>query len=183
MSSCEVLAELGIGAAALNGVLNIIQHESGGNPSAINLTDSNAKAGHPSQGLMQTIPSTFAAYAGPYRSLGILNPLANIYAGINYALHRYGAAWLTHGGNVGKLGGYAGYKLGTDFVPEDGMAYLHRGEAVVPAAQNQGAPYTGPGEATFHLYDADGVLLGSMRGHAEAAAASAMTAQYNRGAY
>jgi SLT domain-containing protein len=38
---------------------------------------------------MQTIPGTFAAYAGPFRSLGILNPLANIYAGLNYALHRY----------------------------------------------------------------------------------------------
>ncbi|AEW94051.1 hypothetical protein SCATT_16800 [Streptantibioticus cattleyicolor NRRL 8057 = DSM 46488] len=37
---------------------------------------------------MQTIPPTFDAYAGPYRSLGITNPLASIYAGLNYAIHR-----------------------------------------------------------------------------------------------
>ena len=74
--------------------------ESGGNPNAINLWDSNAKAGTPSQGLMQVIPGTFAAYAGPFRSRGILDPLANIYAAVAYALSRYGsniAGVLGHG--------------------------------------------------------------------------------------
>ncbi|MGZ4523682.1 MAG: lytic transglycosylase domain-containing protein [Mycobacteriaceae bacterium] len=61
------------------------------NPAAINLWDINAKLGHPSQGLMQVIPGKFAAYAGSLGSLGILNPLANIFAGLNYALHRYGS--------------------------------------------------------------------------------------------
>ena len=87
----RVLAELGQPANLLGAVERRINFESGGNPTAINLTDSNAKAGHPSQGLMQTIPSTFAAYAGPYAGLGITNPLANIYAGLNYAIHRYGS--------------------------------------------------------------------------------------------
>jgi hypothetical protein len=86
-----VLNQLHRPGSDLGAVLRRIQFESGGNPNAINLTDSNARAGHPSQGLMQTIPSTFAAYAGPYRSRGITNPLANIYAGVNYALHRYGS--------------------------------------------------------------------------------------------
>jgi hypothetical protein len=72
-------------------VLRRINFESGGNQFAINLSDSNAKAGHPSQGLMQTIPSTFNAYAGPFRSRGIFDPEANIYAGSNYAIHRYGS--------------------------------------------------------------------------------------------
>ena len=65
--------------------------ESGGNVSAINLSDSNAKAGIPSQGLMQVVPPTFAAYAGPFRSRGILDPLANIYAAVAYAVARYGS--------------------------------------------------------------------------------------------
>jgi SLT domain-containing protein/phage-related protein len=74
--------------------------ESGGNPRAINLWDSNAKAGIPSQGLMQVIPPTFAAYAGPYRGRGIMDPLANIYAAVAYAISRYGSsigAVLGHG--------------------------------------------------------------------------------------
>jgi len=77
-----------------------MQTESGGNPNAINLWDANAKAGIPSQGLMQVVPPTFAAYAGPFRSRGILDPLANIYAAVAYAVARYGAsiaAVLGHG--------------------------------------------------------------------------------------
>jgi hypothetical protein len=87
----QVVAQLGQPASAVGAVLRRIQFESGGNPRAINLTDSNARAGHPSRGLMQTIPTTFAAYAGPYRGRGIYDPLANIYAGSNYAIHTYGS--------------------------------------------------------------------------------------------
>ena len=83
-----------------------MQTESGGNPRAINLWDSNAKAGIPSQGLMQVIPPTFAAYAGPYRSRGIMDPLANIYAAVAYALSRYG-------GSIGAVLGHGhGYAAG-----------------------------------------------------------------------
>lgn len=74
--------------------------ESGGNPNSINLWDSNAKAGHPSQGLMQTIPGTFQEYAGPYANRGIDDPFANIYAALGYAESRYGsldAAFQGHG--------------------------------------------------------------------------------------
>jgi len=85
-----VLAMLGLPATYLGPWLAQMNTESGGNPNAINLTDINAQHGTPSQGLLQTIPSTFAAYAGPFRARGITDPLANIYAAINYALHRYG---------------------------------------------------------------------------------------------
>jgi hypothetical protein len=68
----------------------LIMRESGGNPNAINNWDSNAAAGHPSQGLMQTIPSTFSAYHQPGTSWNILDPIANIAAGINYIRAVYG---------------------------------------------------------------------------------------------
>lgn len=40
-------------------------------------------------------------------------------------------------------GGIAKLASGTDFVPSDGLAYLHKGEKVVPASQTK--PYTGSG--------------------------------------
>jgi hypothetical protein len=66
-----------------------IQQESGGNPAAVNNWDSNAKAGHPSKGILQTIDSTFNAYAVPGHS-DIWNPLDNALAAIRYMLSRYG---------------------------------------------------------------------------------------------
>lgn len=51
-------------------LLRQIQTESGGNESVVNHWDSNARAGHPSQGLLQFIPSTFYAWADPrYRNI------------------------------------------------------------------------------------------------------------------
>lgn len=93
------------------GIYNIIMHESGGNPRAINLTDSNAKAGHPSKGIMQTIDSTFSAYAAAGHG-DIWNPVDNIIAGTRYALSRYGQKWLESGGNKDSNGNYIGYKIG-----------------------------------------------------------------------
>jgi SLT domain-containing protein len=61
--------------------------ESGGNPFAINLTDINARMGDPSRGLMQTIMSTFMAYRSFSLPNDIYNPIANIFAGLNYAVN------------------------------------------------------------------------------------------------
>ncbi|MFG3176583.1 transglycosylase SLT domain-containing protein [[Kitasatospora] papulosa] len=104
----HVLAQLGLPASDLALVLHRIKVESGGNPKAINNWDINARNGTPSQGLMQTIPGTFNAYAGPYKSRGITDPLASIYAGLNYAIHRYGSGWRK------ALSGTSGYAKGTD---------------------------------------------------------------------
>lgn len=90
----------------------IAMHESGGNPNAINLTDSNAQAGHPSQGIMQTIPSTFAAYALPGHT-NILDPISNIIAGIRYIMSRYGTVFNVPGIKSMASGGpYIGYANG-----------------------------------------------------------------------
>jgi hypothetical protein len=107
-----VLRELGVYSTGnVSNVLKAIQKESGGNPNAINLTDSNAKAGHPSKGLLQVIAGTFNAYAGKYKSKGVYDPYANIYAGVNYAHHRYGAGW------SGRMARPGGYKIGGPMVP------------------------------------------------------------------
>jgi SLT domain-containing protein len=74
-----------------------IMFESGGNWSAVNRTDSNWRAGHPSVGGAQVIRGTFAANAGRFRNVGpflygvSINPYANSYAGGHYAIGRYGS--------------------------------------------------------------------------------------------
>lgn len=92
------------------GIRKIIIKESQGNPKAINRWDSNALAGRPSQGLMQTIPSTFRAYVLPELShLGITNPVANITAGVRYMIANYGVSTLKAGGRTNAAGNYIGY--------------------------------------------------------------------------
>jgi hypothetical protein len=106
-------------------ILRRIMFESGGNPNAINNWDSNAMAGDPSRGLMQTIGSTFNAYHQPGTSGNIYDPVANIAAAINYIKSRYGTIFAIDP----PVQGYG--KGGT--VDRTGLAYLHRGETVTPA--------------------------------------------------
>ncbi|PKV93258.1 WXG100 family type VII secretion target [Amycolatopsis echigonensis] len=95
--------------ADIKNIWAIIQHESGGNPNAINNWDSNAAAGHPSKGLMQCIDSTFNAHKLPGHD-NIYNPVDNIIAGVRYSIDRYGSL-----GNVPGIqsmahgGAYQGY--------------------------------------------------------------------------
>ncbi|MEU0940293.1 transglycosylase SLT domain-containing protein [Embleya sp. NPDC005971] len=72
------------------GMATLIGRESGGNPRAINTTDSNARAGIPSQGLAQVIPPTFASNRVASLPNDILDPIANIAASINYIKRQYG---------------------------------------------------------------------------------------------
>ncbi|WP_323189359.1 transglycosylase SLT domain-containing protein [Kitasatospora sp. NBC_00240] len=74
-----------------DGIYRNIMRESSGNPQAINLTDSNAAAGHPSKGLLQVIDPTFQAYHVPGTSMDIYDPVANITAACNYAADFYGS--------------------------------------------------------------------------------------------
>jgi Transglycosylase SLT domain len=92
------------------GVKKIIMAESGGNPRAINLTDSNARRGTPSQGLMQTIPTTFKHYVAPELAhKPITDPVANITAGVRYMVENYGIDTLAAGGRSNSAGSYIGY--------------------------------------------------------------------------
>lgn len=128
----QALAITGQSMDYLDELMYIAQMESGGDPNAINLWDSNAAAGHPSKGLMQTIDSTFAAYALPGYD-DIWNPVHNTIAAIRYMNERYGGIQ-NHPGLGGK--GYIGYAVGTREVPQDMLAVIHKDEAIFPAAQN-----------------------------------------------
>lgn len=87
----------------------VVEHESGGNPAAYNGWDSNAAAGHPSEGIVQVIGPTFHAYALPGHH-NIWNPVDNMIAGFRYAISRYGSMNNIPGVVAVRQGGsYVGY--------------------------------------------------------------------------
>ncbi|MFJ8041214.1 transglycosylase SLT domain-containing protein [Kitasatospora sp. NPDC096147] len=143
----RVLGELGLAQDYTGLVLHRIGVESGGNPTAVNLWDSNAlnPAIGPSRGLMQTIKATFDAYAGPYHGRGITDPLASIYAGLNYATNRYGSRW------PDALSGTRGYWTGTTSA-SPGLALVgERGREIVD--------FRG-GERVYNNRDTEALLSG-----------------------
>jgi len=84
-------------------LLTLIGRESGGNPRSINRYDVNARRGIPSQGLMQVIPPTYYAYGDPrLAARGILDPVGNIVAGVNYIRARYGTIFNVQQANASK---------------------------------------------------------------------------------
>ncbi len=126
-------------APNLTALLTQMQHESSGNPKAINLWDSNAKKGTPSKGLMQVIDPTFRAYALAPHNKDIWDPLSNMIAAIRYTVSHYGSlysGWTARG--------YKGYASGigkinlADLIPkyraggfpEDGLFYANHTELV-----------------------------------------------------
>ena len=101
----------------------IVTHESGWNPNAQNNWDSNAAAGDPSRGLMQTIMTTFQAYALPGYNTNIFDPISNLIAGIRYAVSRYGSLANVPGvASVSHGGSYVGYDTGGVLRPGSTLA-------------------------------------------------------------
>ncbi|MGW3494210.1 transglycosylase SLT domain-containing protein [Streptomyces sp. NPDC001020] len=88
--SLTVMAQHGI-PGTYNGIYRNVMRESSGNPKAINLWDSNARAGIPSKGLLQVIDPTFRTYHVPGTAFDPYDPVANITAACNYAAARYGS--------------------------------------------------------------------------------------------
>ncbi|OZM83639.1 transglycosylase SLT domain-containing protein [Pseudonocardia sp. MH-G8] len=106
----EALQTLELPQDLASGVKKIVMAESGGNPRAINNWDSNAARGTPSQGLMQTIPSTYRHYVHPeFEGRSITDPVANITAGVRYMIDNYGVDTLEAGGRSNGSGSYVGY--------------------------------------------------------------------------
>src|SRR5699024_4176426 len=115
-------------ASNLQKLLYQMKTESNGNPRAINNWDINAKRGTPSKGLMQVIDPTFAAYKMPGYN-NSRHPLDDVLATNRYAIYRFGSLSRAYRG--------VGYQQGTNYVPENQWAFLHKGEAVIPEKYNQ----------------------------------------------
>ncbi|MBF6328729.1 transglycosylase SLT domain-containing protein [Nocardia transvalensis] len=118
----SVLRALGMPAGWLDLGLAQMRTESGGNPHAINLTDSNAQKGTPSKGLMQVIDPTFAAYRSAIYPNDIWHPSANIAAALRYTVTRYGGpegVWgQGHGYDLGGMANGIGVLLKQTIKPE-----------------------------------------------------------------
>ncbi|MBT8160987.1 MULTISPECIES: phage tail tape measure protein [Arthrobacter] len=116
----QAMSDAGVtGGDWLNGLETIAMHESGGNPNAANNWDSNAAAGDPSRGLMQTIGSTFEAYRSAALPDDIFDPVANIVAGIGYIRSRYGG--------IGNVPGLVSMSNGGPYVGYDSGGWLQPG--------------------------------------------------------
>jgi hypothetical protein len=161
----QALRMLGLPLEWADITLRRMAQESGGNPRAINLTDSNAQRGDPSRGLMQTIMSTFQAYRDPRAPNDIYDGLANILASMRYTMARYGS--LPAG--YGRAGGYDG---GGVLPPGYSTVFngLSRPEMVLTdnqwsalislATSNAG----GGGDFRGNLYLSSGEFLGAVEG-------------------
>ena len=121
-----------------------MQTESGGNPRAINLWDSNAKKGIPSKGLMQVIDPTFKSYAHPSFNKNIYDPLSNILASMRYAVSRYGSLAKAYRG-VGYANG--GFANTPSIFGEDGL------EVAIPLSKDKR-------KRALNLYKQTGRFLG-----------------------
>ena len=128
-----VLQALGItgqSASLANIVLNQMRTESSGDPRAMNNWDRNALAGNASRGLMQVVPSTFAAYRLPGLSGDIFDPLSNIVAAIRYTISRYGSVAAGMQGHAYDDGGW--------LMPGGrGVNLMNKPEAVLTPSQSQ----------------------------------------------
>lgn len=131
--------------AWINGLYTIAMRESGGNPRAINLWDSNAAKGTPSKGLLQFIDPTFNAHAlAPYTD--IWNPIHQVVADWFYIRSRYGDISKVQQANPSKppkgyaWGGIVDKPRGT----HDAGGWLEHGRAAVNLSGVPEAVLTGP---------------------------------------
>jgi hypothetical protein len=120
----QIAGMLGIGHT-VDAWLRQIQTESGGNERAIQgIRDINWPH-NLARGLLQVIPTTFAAQRGNPFGGNIFDPRANIWAGMKYAIGRYGGRLLSV---IGRGHGYAG----------GGIV----GEPVIGLGMTSGTPYS-----------------------------------------
>jgi len=85
----EAIARTAAPASWAPALRTMAEHESSLNPAAANLAASGGDPATAPLGLMQMLPSTFAAHAQPGHA-DIFNPVDNLTAAIGYIRRRYG---------------------------------------------------------------------------------------------
>ena len=153
----------------LKGLMRAAKSESGGNPKAVNNWDINARLGHPSKGLMQTIDSTFNAYKLPGHG-NIWNPVDNMAAAIRYMIARYGSVEKVL---KPRSKHWYGYAVGSRYITSDQFAMLHEGEAVIRRDEN---PYRNS-RGGFITPMLEKIVLGEMTKIAERAVGGIRTVE------
>jgi SLT domain-containing protein/phage-related protein len=137
--------------------LRRMNQESGGNPRAVNLWDINAQRGYPSVGLMQVIRPTFQAHAGRYRNTGpfmygtSINPLANVYASMRYALSAYGSLPRAYNRPGGYANGTDGATGGWHWVGEMGRELMKLPAGTKVRNHRQSVRQTAGPSSVIHL--------------------------------
>ena len=106
----QAIAVTGVPASWAPALKTIAQHESAFNPAATNGNDPVGNGKYQRVlGLMQMLPSTFAAHAAPGYP-DIYNPVDNLVAAIRYIQRRYGGPANTPGlRSMARGGSYRGY--------------------------------------------------------------------------
>lgn len=134
----------------------IIGNESGGNPKAINLTDSNAQAGHPSKGILQYIDQTFGYYmVRPYTD--IWNPLHQLIALFNDSTWRSDMG-MGYNGKYGEWRGNASGPSGPKLMATGGLITQATNAIVGEAGPEVVLPLTNKTRAMHILSQAQAVM-------------------------
>lgn len=131
-----IAAQRGWGAGAeWNALYQLVQHESGFNPNAQNPTST-------AYGLFQFLNSTWGSVGATKTS----DPWGQTAAGLRYIAGSYGSpinAWAKWQSRSPHW-----YAKGTPWVPDDQLAYVHRGEGIIPADVNRQFRRSGQGGGT-----------------------------------
>lgn len=125
----QALIATGTPSSWMQGMLTLIQAESGGNPGSYNGT---SVLGQHATGIAQMLPETFGAHMVAGHG-NISNPIDNLMSSINYIKSEYGSVY-----GIKNLGtsAYKGYAVGSRYVPADVVTTVHKGEMITPANEN-----------------------------------------------
>jgi Transglycosylase SLT domain len=144
--AAKALQMAGIPGNQLGRFMSLMKTESSCNPRAQNNTDSNARAGMASRGLMQVIPPTFRANHCPGTSNNIFDPMANMCAAARYIKRRYGGHVPGSPYRSGTRSATAGWHMVGEAGPE--MVRFGGGETVRTHSQTKRAVSDGGSDAT-----------------------------------